>query len=258
MADPRAKYFSRLRRLRGSARRWSVISGALICAAVVLLPYQGIGMPDVLWAAAAGGATALTWWRWSDFRVLAAQDAPPELDPAVRAAHTQMRIESVIGRIPIGRTAIKEMHRVSHLSKLRGSSAAPAGARLDRASKALAGLASRLTGPTSDVMLEANLAERALRDLAERIASVERAMKMPPGPDGGSALASAHEDLVSRFTAGVGTYEGLVSAAASYVAEDGRLGEPIAIGRLIEATDRLRGVASGMSDLRATDPTAFS
>jgi hypothetical protein len=252
MADPRSKYFARLRRLRRSARRWSVIAGALVMATAVLLPYARIGLPDVFWAAAAGGTSALALWRWSDLRAAAAQPAPPELDAADRASQTQQRIESVVGRLPIGRTAINEMHRVAHLARVRGSAIAPTAARLDKATKAFSGLAPRLTGSARDVIAEAGLAEHALRDLAGRIASVERAMKTPGGTQ--TQLRTAHADLVERFTSGVSAYESLVSAAASYVAEDGRLGEPIAIGRLIEAGDLLRGIAEGMSTLRTTTP----
>jgi hypothetical protein len=149
------------------------------------------------------------------------------------------------------------MHRVAHLSRLRGSVVAPAGARLDRASKALAGLASRLTGPGADAMREARSAELALRDMAERVASVERALNMPGAETGADQLRIAHAELLDHLTTGVSAYEGLVAAAASYVVEDGRVGEPVAIGRLIEASDRLRGVASGLSDLRTNNPTAF-
>jgi hypothetical protein len=251
MADPRTKYFLRLRRLRRSARRWSVIAGSLIMATAVLLPYAGIRLPDVFWAAAAGGTTALAFWRWSDARELAAQPAPPELDPAQRAMATQLRIESMVSRLPIGRTAINEMHRVAHLSRVRGSAVSPSASRLDKATKAFSGLAPRLTGPAREVIGEASLAEHALRDLAERIASVERAMKTPSA---GPALIEAHADLMARFTSGVESYEMLVTAAATYVAEDGRLGEPVAIGRLIEAGDLLRGIAEGMSDLRTATP----
>jgi hypothetical protein len=252
MADPRTKYFLRLKRLRRSARRWSVTAGGLVLATAVLIPYGGgIGLPDVFWAAAAGATSALTFWRWSDAKALAAQPAPPALDAAQRAMATQRRIEDVVGRLPIGRTAINEMHRVAHLSRVRGSAAGPSAARLDRATKAFAGLAPRLTGSAREVVAEATLAEHALRDLAERIASVERAMKTPSvGPQ----LAEAQADLTARFAVGVESYEALVVAAASYVVEGGRLGEPVAINRLIEAGDLLRGIAEGMSDLRSSAP----
>ncbi len=251
MADPRTKYFLRLRRLRRSARRWSVVAGGLLMATAVLLPYAGIGLADVFWAGAAGASTAFAFWRWSDARELAGQPAPPELDPAQRAAATQQRIESMVSRLPIGRTAVSEMHRVAHLSRVRGSAVSPAASRLDKAVKAFNGLAPRLTGPVREVVREASIAEHALRDLAERIASVERVMKTGTT---NPSLTEAHADLMSRFATGVESYEALVSAAAQFVAEDGRLGEPIAINRLIEAGDLVRGVAEGMSDLRTGVP----
>jgi len=252
MGDPRSKYFARLNKLRRSARRWSVAAGSLVMATAVLLPYAGVGLPDVFWAAGAGGATALAFWRWSDLRAHAAREAPPELGPAERAALSQRRLESVVGRFPAGRTALSELHRFTHLSRVRGSAVATSAARLDRAIKAFGGLAPRLTGPARDVLDEAGMAERALRDLGERIASVERAMKTPGAS--GPVLSAAHADLVGRFQAGVEAYEALVAAAAAFVAEDGRLGEPIATGRLIEAGDLLRGIAEGMSDIRAATP----
>ena len=73
MADERARYFRRLRRLRSSARRWSVLGGGLTAAAAVLTPYAGIGVADAAWAASAGASAALAWWRWSDHRALAAE-----------------------------------------------------------------------------------------------------------------------------------------------------------------------------------------
>jgi hypothetical protein len=247
MADPRTKYFARRNRVRRSARRWSVVAGGFVCATAVLLPYHGIALSDVFWAAGAGGTSALAFWRWSDARAIAAEPAPPVLDAAARAAYTQHRIESVVGKLPIGRTAINEMHRVAHLSRVRGSAIAAAASRLDKATKAFAGLVPRLTGPARDVVDEAAQAEHALRDLAERIASVERAMKTPGA---GATLKDAHNGLITRFTSGVDAYETLVTAAAGYVAEDGHLGEPMSIIRLIEAGDMLRGIADGMGDLR--------
>lgn len=251
MSDPRTKYFTRLRKLRRAARRWSVWAGTLGGATVILLPYRGIGLPDVFWAAAAGGATALAGWRWSDARQLAAETPPPALDPAQRSSRLQQRIEAVVGKLPLGGSAVAEMHRAAHLSRVRGSSVAAPAARLDRAAKTLAGFAGRLGGPAADVMLEAGVAERSLRDLAERTAGVERALKLAPAAVGAHEnLTEAHASLLDQFTAGVTAYEGLVTAAASFVAEDGRIGEPVAIDRLVDATDRLRGFASGLSELR--------
>uniref|UniRef100_UPI00157BE7A3 S8 family serine peptidase n=1 Tax=Micromonospora maritima TaxID=986711 RepID=UPI00157BE7A3 len=56
MVDERARHFRRLRRLRGSARRWSVLAGGLGGAAAVLTPYAGLGLADAAWAGGADGA----------------------------------------------------------------------------------------------------------------------------------------------------------------------------------------------------------
>jgi hypothetical protein len=243
--DPRQKYFQRLRRLRRSARRWSVAASTLGAATAVLLPYSGVGLPDVFWAAGAGGSTALALWRWSDLRALAAEPAPEPLDPATRARVSQHRLESFVGKLPIGRTAVAELHRVQHLSRLRGSAVASSASRLDIACKTLNGLAPRLQ---ADVLREARAAEAGLRDLAERTASVERGLKMRTSAETSTALTTAHADLCQHFDSGVAAYEGLVAAAASFVAEDARAGDPFAIDRLTEATDRLRGIAAGLAE----------
>jgi hypothetical protein len=237
---------TRLRWLRRSARWWTVTAGGLVGAAVVLLPYQGLGLPDAFWAAGAGGSVAIAFWRWADLRALAAEPVPEPLTEAARAAHNQQRLERLVGRLPIGRTAIGELHRVQHLSKLRGSAVAEAGSRLDRAAKSLAGLGARAG---ADVLDEAMTAERALRDLAERAAAIERVLRLPATTAGPrDQLSASHADMVDQLTDGVGAYEGFVTAAASVVAENGLLGEPIAKGRLTEASDKLRGMAEALAE----------
>jgi len=249
VADARTRYYARLGRLRGATRRWSVVAGALTAATAVLLPYHGVGLPDAFWAAGAGGSMVLAWWRFTDMRALAAQPAPPPETPAERAMRNQQRLESLVSKLPIGRSAIAEIRRTQHLSRLRGSAVASVGARLDKAGKTLAGFAGRVH---PEVLAEAMQAEMALRDLAERAAGVERALALPTGlPGGHDQLAAAHADLVAQLTDGVTAYEGLVSAAASVVAEDGRFGQPVAVSRLTEAADRLRGVAEGLAEFTA-------
>ena len=245
--DERARYFRRLKRLRNSARRWSVMGGGLAAAAAVLTPYAGIGIADAVWAGAAGASAALAWWRWSDHRVLAATPPPPP-DPAVAGR----RLAAAIERFPAGRTVLTEMRRQRNRYALRGSAITEAWDRLDRASSTLAGLAGRLTGPGEGAVLEATVAEQWLRDLGQRVASVERALPLTP-PDQRASLAESHASLAAQFTDGVNAYERLVAAAAGYVAEDGH---PVAEGghpgfsRLIDATDRLRGIAEGLSELK--------
>jgi hypothetical protein len=246
--DERTRYFRQLKRLRTSARRWSVLGGGLTAAAVVLTPYSGIGVADAAWAASAGASVALAWWRWSDHRAVAAIPAPPPPDPALAGR----RLAAAIERFPVGRTVLSEVRRQKDRYALRGSAITQAWDRLDRASSTLGLLAGRLTGPGEAAVLEAAVAEQWLRDLGQRVAGVERALPLSP-PDHRAGLAESHASLAEQFTEGVTAYERLVAAAASYVAEDGH---PMADARhpafagLIDATDRLRGVAEGLSELK--------
>lgn len=261
MADQRARYFRRLRALRRSARRWSVLAGGLGGAAAILTPYQGLGLPDAAWAAAAGGSIALAFWRWTDLRVLAAQPAPPVPDPALAAEQARARLVAAVERFPAGRGALAEVRRQRARVSLRGSAAAGPWDRLDRAASTMAGLADRLTGPADPAVLEATVAEASLRDLAQRVASVEKALRLgSPDPrasadswpdDPRLALAAAHRTMLEQLDSGVTAYERLVAAAAGYVAEDGVPGgEHPSVSRLTEAGDLLRGFAAGLAELR--------
>ena len=250
--DERTRYFRRLKRLRGSARRWSVMGGGLTAAAAVLTPYSGIGLADAAWAASAGASAVLAWWRWSDHRQLAATPAPPPPNPALQG----QRLAAVIERLPAGRTVLNEVRRQRSRYALRGSTVAAAWDRLDRASQTMTGLAGRLTGAGEAAVLEAASAEQWLRDLGQRVASVERAIPLSP-PDQRGQLEQSHAGLVEQFDEGVTAFERLVAAAASYVAEDGH---PVTDNRhpayfgLIDATDRLRGIAEGLAELRRPEP----
>ncbi|BBH64268.1 hypothetical protein ACTI_09530 [Actinoplanes sp. OR16] len=248
--DDRTKHFKRLRRLRGSARRWSVLGGGLTGAAVVLTPYAGIGIADAAWAAAAGGSMVLAWFRWSDHRELARTPAPPP-PPAIGSP----RLAAAIERFPAGRTVMQEVRRQKNRYALRGSAIAASWERLDQASQTMAGFADRLTGAGEPAAIEAASAEQWLRDLGQRVASVERAIPLTQGTRR-EALERSHAGLTEQFVDGVAEYENLVTAAASYVAEDGH---PVADSRhpayfsLIEAADRLRGFAEGLAELRTSE-----
>jgi hypothetical protein len=248
VVDERARHFKRLKRLRGSARRWSVLGGGLTAAAAVLTPYAGIGLPDAIWAGAAGASVALAWWRWSDHRALAALPPPPPPDPALAG----QRLTAAIERFPAGRTFLHEVRRQRDRYAMRGSAITQAWDRLDRASSTLVGLAGRLHGPGEEALLEAATAEHWLRDLGQRVAGVEKAIPLSP-PDQRPALEQSHAGLAEQFVEGVEAYERLVAAAASYVAEDGH---PVAdmkhpaFSSLVDATDRLRGLAEGLSELK--------
>jgi hypothetical protein len=251
--DERTRYFRRLGRLRRSARRWSVVGGGLTAAAAVLTPYAGIGLPDAVWAASAGASIALAWWRWSDHRALAAIPAPPAPPPGLPG----QRLMAAVERFPAGRTVLQEVRRHKDRYALRGSVVTQAWDRLDTAAQTLHGLAGRLTGPGEAAVLEAAVAEPWLRDLGQRVASVERALPLSP-PDHRPGLEAAHANLAGQFTEGVTAYECLVAAAAGYVAEDGHpvTAQHPGISGLVEATDRLRGIAEGLSELRRYPPSA--
>ncbi|MEV0395597.1 phage shock envelope stress response protein PspM [Polymorphospora rubra] len=248
MADQRARYFRRLRKLRRSARRWSVLGGGFGGAAAILIPYAGVGLPDAAWAAAAGGSIALAAWRWIDLRALAAQPAPPPPEP-VDPEQARARLVAAVERLPAGRAAMDEVRRQRSRMALRGSSAAEPAARLDRASVAMAGLAGDLTGVADSAVLDAAVAERSLRELAQRVAGVERALRVAPA-DSRGGLEEAHRSLVDQLSGGVTAYERLVAAAAGFVAEDGRGAEHPAVTQLSDASERLRGVASDLAELR--------
>jgi len=226
------------------------MAGGLGGAAIVLTPYAGLGLADAFWAGLAGATGALAFWRWSDARALAAQPAPPPVDPALAGEQARQRLVAAVQKLPVGRTAINEVRRQRARLNLRGSAAAGPWGRLDRASLTLGGLSGQLGGPAESAVLEAAVAERGLRELAHRIASVERALRFAP-PDTRPALIDAHTALVEQLEGGVGAYERLVAAAAGFVAEDGRMvTEHPATARLAEAADLLRHVAAGLAELR--------
>jgi hypothetical protein len=248
--DDRAKHFKRLRRLRRSARGWTVRAGLLTGAAAVLIPYHGLGLLDAFWAAAAGGSIVMAGLRMAEAKAFAALPAPPE-QPALLGYGGGRSVEAVIRRLPAGQNVLDELRRQRDRARLRGTAVVAAWQRLDRASATLVGLAGRMGGPAEPALQEAAAAERTLRELAERAASVERAVLLAPD----ETLTRSHAALVAQLEEGVTAYERLVVAAAGYVAEDGRTAlENPAISRLREATDLLRGIAAGLSELRAPGP----
>jgi hypothetical protein len=254
MADERARYDRRLRRLRRSARRWSVLAGALGGATAVLAPYAGLGLVDALWAAAVGGSVTLAGWRWADYRALSAQPVPSAFDPAVTPgqARPRGRVEALLAGFPGGRDVLVELRRQADRVRLRGSAVASGWRRLDHAAAVLNGLPLRPGGPGETAVLEAAVAERELRTLARRAAGVERGLRYGASHE---SLDRAHYALVAQFEQGVTAYEQLVGAAVAYAAEDGRtaLVHP-SVSQLTEATDLLRGIALGFAELRRDDP----
>lgn len=247
--DPRATHLRRLRRHRRSARRWSVIAAGLTGAAAVLAPYAGLGIVDAFWAAGAGSTLLLAVFRWRDYRDVAALPLPEPARPAERNPDVVRLVATAMRHHPWGRVAADQVGRTRSRWRFRNSSAGPALRRIARAARTLDGLASRLDGPIGGAVAEARGAEAALRDLAERALSVDRALEFAPD-DLVSPLADARHVMLEQLTDGASSYERLVAAAAECVAEDGRFGEQAAIGRLTEATEMLRGFARGLTELR--------
>jgi hypothetical protein len=251
MADARSKHLRKLRRRLRGARSMSIQAGVLAGASAILVPHAGLGAPDAVWVAAAGGSVVAAFWRWRDYREVRALPVPdPEPDAVMR------RLGGIVGSLPAGQGALDELRRQRSRLRLRGLAVAPYWQRLDRASVTLSGLAGRLSGPAEEAVLEAFVVEGALRDLADRGAGVERALRISPA-DARPTLQDALDDLVGQLSDGVDAFERLVAAAAGYVAEDGRLGAKYldpATTRLTEATDLLRGIAAGLAELRQQHP----
>lgn len=249
LADPRAAHLRRLRRYRRAARRWSVIAAGLTGATAVLTPYAGLGIPDAFWAAGAGSTLLLALFRWRDYRYVAALPLPEPPRPEERGPDVVSLVATALRQHPLGRAAAEQVTRTRSRLRFRNSSAAPVLRRIDRAARTLDGLAGRLDGPIGGAVAEARGAETALRDLAERALSMDRALEFAPD-DLVPPLAEARGLMLEQLTDGASSYERLVAAAAECVAEDGRFGEQAAITRLTEATEMLRGFARGLTELR--------
>lgn len=247
MLDERARYHRRLRRLRGSARRWTVLAGGLTGGTAVLVPYQGVGAFDAIWAGLAGAAVVLAWWRHADARALAAQPAPDPPDPAL----VTDRWLSRLALLPGGYQLADNLRRQRTRAALRGSAATATWERLDRASRTMRELTGRLRATEPDATREASGVERELRELTDRVASLEQALRAAP-PPAQPPLRELCTEHVTRLEHGVAAYEQFVAAAAGYLSESARLGDPAgpAVAGLTDATERLRGVTAGLAELR--------
>jgi hypothetical protein len=249
MRDDRTRHLRRLRRLRASARRWSVSAAALAGAAVVVVPYQGLGPWDAVWAGVAGGATALAWWRWADHRALVALPVPDPPDPALAGDQWL----SLVAQVPGGHAIAGHVRRARIRGALRGSAALGVWERLDRSARSLRELTGRLSGAEREPVVEAAAVERRLRDMTSRIAGLEEALRLAPA-EAQPALTELRADHIAHLEQGVAAYEQFVVAAASYLSESGRAGGPDdALAGLTDATDRLRGVTEGLAELRRLD-----
>lgn len=246
MLDERARYYRRLRRLRGATRRWTVLAGGLAGATAVLVPYQGIGALDAAWAGLAGAAVVVAWWRRADARALAAEPVPDPPEPA----RSTDRWLAALARLPGGQQLAENLHRQRTRGALRGSVAAPVWERLDRGARTLRELAGRLRGEDAAAVTEAARVERELRELADRVVSLEHALRVAPA-EAQPPLRELRADHVTQLEQGVAAYEQFVVAAAGYLSQAARAGDaPPAVAELNLATERLRGVTSGLAELR--------
>lgn len=208
--DPAVRHQRAVSRARAVAQRRIIAAAALTGATTVLVPYAGIGMIDVAWAAAAAGTAA----------------------SAVLARRQSRRLERMPPPVRIPR---------------RASSARPAVDRLTRAGAALADLLRRLGSPASDTAVEAAAADRSLRDLAASIDSLDAALRVTPA-EAHDGLVEARAVLLARLDEGTLAYERLVAAAAECVAVAAGGPDEGASVRLREATERLHGLAAGLSE----------
>ena len=152
--------------------------------------------------------------------------------------------------MPVGRTAIAEVRRQRARAGVRGSVAARPGTGSTAPPPPCAASASGSTAPATTRCWRPHVAEQSLRDLANRVAGVERAIRVAPA-DARPGLDEAHRELARQLDEGVGAYERLVAAAAGYVAEDGRTGsEHPSVSRLTEASELLRNISIGLAELR--------
>jgi hypothetical protein len=246
LGDPRTRHLRKLWRSRVAAHVCTVWAATIGGAAAVAVPYAGLGWLDIGWAGMAGGSIAVAALRWRDYRAI--QRAP--VPPASPAKPLGQRLAPLVGPALGGL-----VDRPKRIVVRRTSAAAPAAARLNYASRALAPLLDRLGPHAGDTGREANAAHATLRELAVRISVVEQSL--PTAPLGSrDALLTVREGLVQQFTEGVNAYEGLAGAAAECVAALARGGDTLAVTRLTEATEALAGLAQGLIEIKDRN-TAF-
>jgi hypothetical protein len=110
--------------------------------------------------------------------------------------------------------------------------------------------------PRNSVDAARGAAEEAaarLRGLASRVQAVERARAAAPSNERASLDAAVHE-LGGHLDAGVEDYGRLVAAAGRTVAAGSGNGDRQSRHAVVEATDRLQGLAAALKDLDAAAP----
>ena len=212
------------------------------------VPYAGLGLLDIGWAGAAGGALAMAVLRRQDYRELAAAPVPAALPH--RDLTLGQRLAPLLG--PKWGQLVDHPHRVALPA---GSPGAEAAQRLNAAAGVLPSLLDRLGPHAGELPVEAETAHRSLRDLGSRLALVERTLKAAR-PEARQNLLRARDELVIRFADGVDAYEALTTAAAECVAAMARGGETGVSERLTDAAYRLAGLSHGLNTVHDTN-TAY-
>lgn len=243
--DARERHLRMLRKARNKARAWGVWAATVGGGALVAVPYAGLGLPDIVWAGAAGGATAMAVLRRRDYRELAAAPVP---EPEVRRDLTiGQRLAPLLG--PRFGALIDRPHQVVLPVTSPGFDAAQ---RLNNAARVLPQMLDRLGPYRGQLPAEAESAHVALRDLGNRLALVERTLGSA-APEARPSLIAARDELVGRFVEGVDAYEALTTATAECVAAVSRGGEDSLSVRLTEAADRLAGLSYGLNTVHETN-----
>jgi hypothetical protein len=242
--DPRARHLRRLRRSRAAARAWTVWAATFGASAAVAVPYAGLGWLDIGWAGAAGGSLAFAVLRWKDHRALRLAPMPAALPPRPPAQRLASRLAPVVG--PALSSLVDRPRRIPvH----RASAAAPVVDRLNQATRAMPHLLDKLGPHAGDTGREAAAAHAALRRLAVRVTVVEQTLPVAP-VESREALLDVRSGLVGQLDHGVRAYERLAGAAAECVAALARGGDTLAVSRLTEAGDALRGLAAGLTEIK--------
>jgi len=242
--DPRARHLRRLRRSRAAARVWTVWAATIGGSAAVAVPYAGIGWADIGWAGVAGGSIAVAVLRWRDHWAVLAAPVPEPLPYRPPAQRIARKLTPLVG------SAIESfVDRPRRVAVRRSSAAAPAVDRLNYAARTLPQLLDKLGPNAGDTAREAAGAHTALRQLAVRVAVVEKTLPVAPAESRESLLA-VRAGLLDQLSHGVAAYEQLGGAAAECVAALARGGDTLAVRRLTEATDILRGLADGLTEIK--------
>lgn len=238
--EPAAKLERRKRRTSRALTLWVVLT--LLSVLYALAGYAGImggfeglqgalnGIAAAIVFGALGVRTGIRLYQLNRVR-LPQRVTPPPLPPV-----------GSVARAPMERLAQSEASLDDLLGKLTSPSAG--------APSAVPSLS------VEDARATATEAAAALRALADRVRSIERARDSAPVADR-PALDSAITALREQLDDGLDAYGALIAAAGHAVAESGGGVEP-AKEALTDATDRLAGLAMALRELSRTTPRPAS